>query len=508
MIRIGKNITGPVTESADVCIIGSGSGGAVAAAVLAEAGKEVVILEEGGHFTSRDFTGREAEMYPMLYRDGGSQFTTDGGINVMQGRAVGGSTVINAADCTRIPPEVLEHWKKHHAVEGINEKSLQDSYRRVEITLGVNQIHASQVNQNNALLLEGAERLGMKGDLFRTNRTGCAGIGTCLIGCPINAKKGAHLNFIPRAQVAGARIYADTRADKIVVRNGRATGVRGSILDREKGIATYPIEVTAKRIIIAAGAIHSPLLLARSDLGGSQVGRNLSLQPQIPVIAIFPERIDPWKGIPQSAYVDAFDHNTPEEGLGGYRMEGVAGGPVFGSTVFPGFGENHLEIFRNFPKTAIALILVPDRPGDGFVSAQKGGGAKIVYSVRDRWRENARKGIAAAAECYFEAGAERVCWSDETVAPFESFGKLESALQDAPLKTASARLISAHCQGTCRMGEDPKKSVVDSRGTLRGVKGVTICDTSIFPSSASTHTMIPTMVMADLITRRLIDAGI
>ncbi len=508
MIRIGRNITGPVTERADVCIIGSGSGGAVAAAVLAEAGAEVVILEEGGYFTSRDFTGREAEMYPMLYRDGGSQFTTDGGVNVLQGRAIGGSTVINSADCTRIPPEVLEHWEKNYAVEGINEKSLENSYRRVEITLGVNRIRASQVNKNNTLLLDGAKRLGMKADLFRTNRTGCAGVGTCYIGCPVNAKKGAHLNFIPRAQAAGARIYADTRADKIVVRNGRATGVRGSVLDRVKGVATYPVEVTAKRIIVAAGAIHSPLLLARSGLGGGQVGRNLTLQPQIPLIAIFPERIIPWKGIPQSAYVDAFDHNTPEEGLGGYRMEGVAGGPIFGSTVLPGFGENHLELFRKFPNTASALILVPDRPGDGFVSAQKGGGAKIVYSVRERWRENARKGIAAGAQCYFEAGAEMVCWSDETVAPHRSFEKLERALRDAPLKTASARLVSAHCQGTCRMGEDTKRAVVDSRGSLHGVKGVTICDTSIFPSSASTHTMIPTMAMSDLITRRLIEAGI
>lgn len=507
MIRIGSDQKGPLRDSADVCVIGSGSGGAVAAAILAEAGREVIVLEEGGYFTSRDFTGREAEMYPMLYRDGAGQFTKDGGVNVLQGRAVGGSTVINAADCTPIPPEVLAHWKTKYGVEGVNEAALRDSYARVERTLGVTQIQSPQVNRSNALLLEGARQLGLQAGLFRTNRTGCAGIGTCFVGCPINAKKGAQLNYIPRAVAAGARVYADTRADKIVTRNGRAIGVRGSVLDREKGIATYPVEITAKRIVVAAGAIHSPLLLARSGLGGGEVGRNLSLQPQIPVTALFPERVIPWKGIPQSTYVDAFDHNTPEEGLGGYRIETVAGGPGFFSTLLPGFGAAHLEFFRKFPNSATALVLVPDRPGDGYVTTRKEGGAKITYSVEDRWRENARRGIIAAAQCYIEMGAEAFCWSDETSAPARTFAEVERAVGDAPLMTASAKLVSAHCQGTCRMGEDPGKSVADSRGNLHGTAGVTVCDTSLFPSSAATHTMIPTMVMADLIAHHLVDQG-
>ncbi len=507
MIKVGRDVTSALKDRAEVCVIGSGSGGAVVAALLAESGKDVVVLEEGGNFTARDFTGREGEMYPLLYRDGGGQFSADGGVNVLQGRAVGGSTVINAADCTRIPPEVLEHWGTVHDVEGVNEETLRDSYARVERALGVTDILEGQINRNNSLLLEGATKLSMKGGTFRTNRTGCAGIGTCLIGCPVNAKKGAHLNYIPRALAAGARIYADARADRIVVKNGAATGVRGSILDREQGIATYPIEIEAEHIVVSAGAIHTPLLLARSGLGGEQVGRNLTLQPQIPFIALFPESVIAWKGIPQSTYVDAFDHNTATHGLGGYRMEGISGGPGFASFIFPGIGVGHRQLFEKFANTATALILVPDRPGDGFVSAQKGGGAKITYTVQDLWRKNARKGIAAAARCYLEAGAEAVLWADETAEVIRSLKKAEKAAANAPLAVSSARLVSAHCQGTCRMGEVEKTCVADSRGRMYGVKGVTVCDASLFPSSASTHTMIPTMAMADLIAHHLIDAG-
>jgi choline dehydrogenase-like flavoprotein len=156
MIRVGRDIQGPVHERAEVCVVGSGSGGAVAAAILAEAGRDVVLLEEGGYFTAADFTGREGEMYPLLYRDRAGQYTADGGVNVLQGRAVGGTTLINAADCERIPSEVLAHWEKVYGVEGVNEATLRDSYARVEVSIGVVTIEPSMVNRNNALMMEGA----------------------------------------------------------------------------------------------------------------------------------------------------------------------------------------------------------------------------------------------------------------------------------------------------------------------------------------------------------------
>ncbi len=507
MIRVGREIEGPVRERAQVCVVGSGAGGAVAAALLAEGGRDVVLLEEGGYFRAADFTGLEREMYPLLYRDRAGQYTADGGVNVLQGRAIGGTTLINAADCERIPPEVLAHWEKVYGVEGVNEATLRDSYARVEAAIGVAPIEPFLINRNNTVLLEGAKRLGLRAGVFRHNRTGCIGVGTCMVGCPVDAKKSTDLNYVPRAVAAGARVYADARADRITSQGSRATGVEGTVLDRATGIPTHPIVVEAERVVLAAGAIHTPLLLQRSGLGGSLAGRNLSLQPQVPVFAVFPDQVEGWKGIPQSVFMNEFDDNTEEHGLGGYRVEPVAVGPALTSGALPGFGKGHLSLFRHYPRAATALTLVPDRPGDGRVILQKSGAPRIDYPIQDEWRARARKGIAAAIRCYLEMGAEMALWADEAAVPIRRASEIERIVPEAPLAAASARLISAHCQGTCRMGEDPQKTVTDSRGSLHGAKGVTVCDTSLFPSSAATHTMVPAMVMADLIAHHLLAAG-
>ena len=109
MIVQGHEITQTLTRKAHTVVVGSGSGGAVVAHRLATAGVEVVVLEEGGYFTKKDFTQRENQMFPALYRAGAQQMSDDGLINVLQGSCFGGSTVINTADCVPIPPEMFEH---------------------------------------------------------------------------------------------------------------------------------------------------------------------------------------------------------------------------------------------------------------------------------------------------------------------------------------------------------------------------------------------------------------
>ncbi|MCA9771884.1 MAG: VOC family protein, partial [Myxococcales bacterium] len=127
-VHDGASLASEPRWRADAIVIGSGAGGAVAAATLAEAGLEVLVLEEGGAYGARDFTQREGEMYAKLYRAGGAQLTEGGGVNVLQGSCVGGSTVINEGDCTRIPAPVLDHWKRLAGVDGYAEGDLAARY--------------------------------------------------------------------------------------------------------------------------------------------------------------------------------------------------------------------------------------------------------------------------------------------------------------------------------------------------------------------------------------------
>lgn len=495
MIQIGRDLAGGLSLEADVCVIGSGAGGAVTAAELARAGRRVVVLEEGGYYVGGDFTQREDEMYPMLYRDGGGQATLDLTISVLQGSCVGGSTVVNMADCERIPEGVLAHWARVFRVEGLDARSLEASYARVEKALNVNRIEEKDHNRANRLLLEGARKLGYAAQGFRHNRTNCVGSGYCLVGCTYDAKRSAALNYIPEADRLGARILADVRADRIRVEGGRVRGVVARVLDRATRRPVAPVEVRAPRVVVAAGAVHTPLLLKRSGIGHPALGKNLSLQPQGGVVAVYREEVKAFRGIPQSAFVAQFEEATEERGLGGWRVEGVSGGPSMAATLLGGFGALHRDRMKKFAHVAAALVLVPDRPS-GSVGQGWDGRPAIRYAPTEEWGARFRKGLRTAAEAYLASGAERVFLPFETPVEIRSPADLDGIAR-LPLRTAEVRLLSAHPQGTCRMGEDPKTSVVDSAGRVRGVEGLSIADASVFPTTAATHTMIPIMAVAD-----------
>ncbi|MCA9773058.1 MAG: GMC family oxidoreductase N-terminal domain-containing protein, partial [Myxococcales bacterium] len=418
---------------------------------------------------------------------------------------VGGSTVINEGDCTRIPAPVLDHWKRLAGVDGYAEGDLAPAYERVERALGVQPVPDNLLNRNNRLLAAGAEHLGHDHGVFRQNRSGCVGSGYCLIGCAYDAKKGAHLTYLPRAVAQGARLQADARAERVVARSGGGWRVEGAIVERATRRARLGFSAEAPVVIVAAGTIHSPVLLARSGLAGAsgQLGRNLSLQPQAPVIALFPEPVVAYRGIPQSVYVSAFDAATAEDGLGGFRMEGIVGGPAMSGSLIGGFGLAHKEQMTRFNHVAANLLLVPDRP-TGRVEVDRKGRVHIRYEPTAEWKERLRQGLRRSAEIWFAAGADTVMTSSETTAPLTRNDD-PKRLGDVPLDPGLFRLISAHPQGTCRLGADARRSVVDAGLEVHGHRGLFVMDASVFPTSASTHTMIPIMAMMDLAAQRLVD---
>ena len=123
---------GDLREAADVCVIGSGGGGAVAAAELARAGHSVVVLEQGHHWTRADFTQREDEMLPRLFEEAGMRQTVDGSVTILQGRNVGGSTVHNLCYAFRTPDAILRLWRDEHGLRELTPAALRPSFERVE----------------------------------------------------------------------------------------------------------------------------------------------------------------------------------------------------------------------------------------------------------------------------------------------------------------------------------------------------------------------------------------
>jgi choline dehydrogenase-like flavoprotein len=505
----GHEITRPLERRTHTLVVGSGAGGAVVAQALAAGGVEVTVLEEGGRFGARDFSQREDEMFPALYRAGAGQFTADGLINVLQGSCLGGGTLINMADCVPSPPEVFAHWQRLLGLDEIDERSLEPSLRRVSRRLQVNRIRSSQVNGNNRKILTGARRLGLAAGTFDNNRVGCTGSGYCLIGCAYDAKQGAHITFLPDALDAGAEILTDCRVERLERRAGGGWIVHGEVVERGPRVARLALRIEAERVVLAAGAVHSPAILARSGLGRGlpQLGHNLTLQPQLGVVAVFPGEVGLWRGIPQASYCNAYDDNRAEHGLGGFRLEGVQGGIANGAGMLAGFGADHKQAMTDLPRTAMGLMLVPDQPSGRITwrwRRQRGVAPKIEYWMKREWQARLRRGMRHAAELYFAAGARRVSFASEIFPPLTSPDQLDR-IAEFPIAAGVTNFISAHVQGTCRMSLDARRGVVDQDHRVHGLPGLYVTDASVMPTSASTHTMIPIMAMADRAARRMLE---
>ncbi len=495
MIRRGDAVADGFTLRTDVCVIGSGAGGGVATGILAELGREVVVLEEGPAVSKADFNQHDGDMYPLLYRDGGNQTTVDGGISIVQGRVVGGSTVVNMADVVPIPREIAEYWRDQHGLTRYGVDRILAVGEACGQALGATPIAELALNRNNALLLEGGRKLGLEGGAFSHNRVGCVGAGACMIGCAYDAKRSVALTWIPDAVATGrVMVQADARVERLAWDGTRVVAAVGHVIHQGDQRPRGAFRVEADRFVLAAGAIHSPLLLQASGLGGSQVGRNLVLQPQAPVAATFAEPVLGFRGVPQASYLDSEEIKSPETGLGGYRLEGIFATPAMTAATWGIHGAAVHEVMTKYAHTAGALCLVPDEPA-GTVTRLENGRPKIETRYDGAWTKQLMTAIHTCARAYLAVGAEQVLLPFAGATPVRTEADLDQ-LEGFTIGPNRLPLISAHPQGTCRMGPDPATSVVGLDGRVHGLDNLQVLDASVFPSSSSSHTMIPVMTLA------------
>lgn len=498
MITRGRTLDRDLTLRAEVCVIGSGAGGAVIARELAEAGREVIVLEQGGHHTKEEFTQREDEMMPLLFEDMGQRATADQSILILQGRNVGGSTVHNLCYCFRTPEPILRRWAEL-GVRDMGSAELLPSFERVERMLKVKPIRPDEVNALNNKVRVGAEALGYSGFVTNHNRENCTQSGFCILGCPFDAKQSMLITYIPAAERAGARIYADCAVRRLVTEAGRVRRVEGEVLDA-LGRARHRVTVEAQVVVLAAGAINSPALLLASGIANDngRVGQDLHLHPSVLLTGIYDEDIYGYRGIPQSYYVDEFI-DLERDPDSGYVIMPVYGFPVMTAAQLPGFGPAHFEIMRNFHRMVGILVLMHDQ-SSGTVTAGRDGRPHITYTLNEKDRRLMAEGMRHCAEILFASGAQRV------IAPYDRPVVLE---RGDPLDVFAARgvrqgaipIASTHPQSTCQMGEDRRRAVVNSYCQSHEVPNLFVCDMGVFPTSLGAPPQISTAAIADRTAR-------
>ena len=503
MIVTGSAVSGDLTLKARVVVVGSGPGGATAAAVLAEAGNDVIVLEEGPYVTSADLTQREGEMMGLLYQEGGTRSTADKGVTILHGRVVGGGSVVNHLICFRTPDRLLDLWARE-GIEDLTPATMAPRFDRIWEVLNIARIRPDQLNLNNGLLRRGALALGWEGDCFERNALNCYGSGFCTIGCAYDAKQSAALTWLPLASKAGARIQAEARVDRVIHDGTRATGVEGVLLGPDRKPRGH-MRVDADVVVVSGGAIRTPALLLRSGVPdpGGQIGRNLHLHPGSPVVGHFPDlQVDPFDGILQGFHVSEFSWplaGHPIDAL----LEGVSGPPGVGSTVVFGLGEEHAANMARFPHFAICGVLLRDE-GAGRVTVDGAGNPKVDYTISEPDAKRLREASKRAMEAYFAAGAAE-CYTGH-VRPFRATSTSGVvALDGWGYGPGEVGIISYHQMGTVRMGGDRQRHAADPDGRLWGLENVYVADSSLFPTASGVNPQITVYGMAMRVAERLRD---
>jgi choline dehydrogenase-like flavoprotein len=499
-ITVGAALPELSAVEVDYCVVGSGPGGSVAAAVLAEAGARVAILEEGGHHTRRDFNMQEAWAYPAMYQEHGNRATDDLGIMVLQGRAVGGGSTVNWTSSFRAPEPTLRLWAERHAVRGLDAATLEPHYAAVERRLSIHEGDPADVNRNNAKLWDGAKKLGLEPELIRRNVKGCARLGYCGMGCPLDAKQSALITYVPDAIAAGADLYTDCRAKLVETDRGRARAVVAEVLDRAADRPKGRLVVHARRgIMLAAGAINTPALLLRSKAGtgSGRVGKRTFLHPTIPLVAWYDEPVEGFYGPPQSVAVRRFVDRGERTG---YFLETAPVHPMLAALAFPGHGEPHRHAAEQLAHAQATIALLVDGHHDdegGRVHVDTAGRISLHYAFDGSLREAAADALVSMARIQLAAGAREIATLHDPPVVVRGDGDL-GRLAATPFELGNHTVFSAHQMGGSAMGEDRARAVVDSRGRHHEIENLWITDGSVFPTSLGANPQLTIFALAHL----------
>jgi choline dehydrogenase-like flavoprotein len=483
-----------IARAADVIVVGTGAGGAVAAATLAEAGARVLLLEEGARHGAEDFTGRPLEMVRRLYRDGGLTATIGvPTIPLPLGCAVGGTTIINSGTCFPAPDHVLERWVREDGLEDYAPAAMAAQFGAVAERLGVTPVPEEQLGPNAQLFRKGADALGFTGTPIPRNARACAATGVCAFGCPTGAKRSMDVSFVPAALAAGAELITRARVSRVLLDGSRAWGVEGVLLDAGGRPSGRRLRAVADAVVVAGGAIHTPLLLWASGIRHPALGRHLRIHPAARVGALFDEPVRGWIGVPQSYHVSHFEAE-------GIFLQGIFAPPAIEAPTVPGIGAKHHERMRRFGHLGSFGALISES-GSGRVT-NAFGKPLILYPLGRDDRRRMARAIALTAEIWFAAGAREV-FTGVRSTPILRTPAEARALATTDVPAGHFELMAFHPLGTARMSADPLRGVVDGAGRVHGCAGLYVADASVLPTSPRRNPQLTIMAVAAKIARDL-----
>jgi choline dehydrogenase-like flavoprotein len=482
---------------ADVVVVGTGAGGAVAGALLAEAGYSVLFVEEGAHHKTESFNPYVTESVPRLYRDASATVIMGAPpIPFIEGRCVGGSTTINGGMTWRAPERVLRHWVDKSGLGELSSQALEPMFAQVEQDISASPQSPESIGEDSRIMREGAEKLGWSYLHNHRNQHGCVGANNCVLGCPTGAKQSTLVSYLPRAFAKGAGCLTELRVERLIIEGGRCVGVQGSSIDRRTRRSPRKITVRGRAVIVACGAVQTPLLLQAHKLGrpSKLLGKNFSCHPNVKVLAVYPFELRGWKGVSQAGQIRQFEAR-------GIKLAENMVPPGALASQLPFHGSEAWELLRDYNRMALTGVLIEDSTTGSVQRAPFGlGGAR--YGLTDYDHERLVEGARHLAELHFAMGATKV------LLPFAHLHVVHSAdelkkVNTQNIKKSTLDMFTVHLMGTAQIGTRAESSVVDPTGQLWDLPGCYVADASLFPSAVGVNPQVSIMALAMLVASRV-----
>jgi choline dehydrogenase-like flavoprotein len=489
----------------DVIIVGSGVGGGTFADYFTRnnEGLDVAIIESGPYRDRNFFNQKEKDM-PDLYYSNGSMLAKNMQIGVAAANTVGGSSAVYTGVSFRTPASVIEKWKSEFGMDFLNKEFIDSTFEEIETDLHIHELPRSWDNQNNLLFEKGALANGIAVKRLKINTKDCQQQGFCNIGCTSGAKQGTLELQIPRVLKRGVQLFANTKVESIAENT-----VECIIKDAPKGTKEniFPSgkrTFSAKYIVLAAGALHTPAILLRSKnkltIPTKNLGRYITLHPAFNLNAAYPEKIKNYRGFPKTMYSDQFSKSH------GFYIETSFYYPGITAKNIPGYGDEHQSIMKDYANLMSILILLHDKAEKhNRISIDKKGNPIINYTLAPDAKQKMAKAIQVAAKIFFEAGCVKAILpgSSKRILLSEDKDHIEELIEAKNLNFYKTPLSSAHPQGGARMGANSAEAVCNSTGKVYGTNSIFVCDASLFPSSVEVNPYQSIMLLAKHIAEDL-----
>ncbi len=481
----------------DVVIVGSGPAGSAVADVLSARGLSVLVVEDGGTYAGAEIAPDAWTAMARAYRGMGAFMSrARQPLPVVQGRAVGGGSVINGAISWRLPQDVWQDWVDADPAlaDALPWSELESATDQIITRLGIAPTDPAVAGRNNLLLARGAESLGLEHRPISRNVRGCVGSGHCMQGCPNGAKQSMDRTLLADAVGRGAQVWQHMRVTRVLHMHGRATGVEA----RAAGGGRVRIAAT-RGVVVAASAVQTPVVLWNSEIRHGPLGQHFQGHPGAGVLARFDAPVRCWEGATQGHEVTGLRRT-------GLKFEALGMDRGVLASRLPGLGRAlSAEIDRMDHYTSWGVAVKAKTQGR--VTATRDGTGVVHYGLGPEDLRTLARGVAWAGRMAFAAGAVEVLPGvvgfDARVTVPARLDALEAA---PPLDPRAWSSVVTHLFGTCRMSSDPARGVVRPDFRHHTTDRLWIADSSVFPTNTGVNPQTSILAMATLAGRAIGEA--